>query len=78
MQTFVTITSPMTESAIAEDTRRLRESEPELLRADAAAAATAAAEAATAAAEADAAAETDSWAVAAESQTVPDTAAVES
>ena len=78
MQTFVTITSPMTESAIAEHTRRFRESEPELLRADAAAAATAAAEAATAAAEAAAAAETDSWAAAAESQTVPETAAVES
>ena len=71
MQTFVTITSPMTESALAENKRRFRESEPELLRADAAAAATAAAEAA-------AAAETDSWAAAAESQTVPETAAVES
>ena len=78
MQTFVTITSPMTESAIAENTRRFRESEPVLLQADAAAAATAAAEAATAAAEAAAAAETDSWAAAAESQTVPETAAVES
>ena len=68
----------MTESAIAENKRIFRESEPELLRADAAAAATAAAEAATAAAEAAAAAETDSWAAAAESQTVPETAAVES
>ena len=70
MQTFVTITSPMTESAIAENTRRFRESEPELLRADAAAAATAAAEAA-------AAAETAAAAEAAEAAAVAETAAAE-
>ena len=71
MQTFVTITSPMTESAIAENKRRFRESEPELLRADAAAAATAAAEAAAAA---ETAAAAEAW----EAAAVPEAAAVES
>ena len=70
MQTFLCLTSPETESAIAESLRAFRENEPGRLRADAAEAARVAAEAANAA-EVAAAAE------AAEAAAVPETAAVE-